>query len=531
MPQPALAVAGEFENSHGELIVLATDHAFGKQSSRLGATTFLLQASQPLDFDWDFQDGTLHISTVQAANVMLAVEPSASILLDGKPVNGTLSQGMWQFALPVGRHLLMNVKPSTPVLARLGRELSQFAITAPASQSKPIANFSLTKPASVFSANVNSEITATTIARDGANQRIFIASGRTITELDMAGKAVRVMTTDGPIRVLHWWPQHRLLVAGCTDEKVIAFDADGQRKWTFVSQMAPEVFSAAKQYWFKTAPGHNGIHGLDSGVFLDGASQLFVGSACTLEILDEKGQLVKRLPQFWGTVALFQIVPAENGGLNLLAARSITEHPNLAIINNKILNPAQRGFRDAPADVTPVNGWMDQARFHIFHLDVDGDGRKEVISEITGAWNRVTVWDESGKAKYNAAFGPGDNVYSGGYNNIGIAPIRGIDIADVDGDSQPEIVVALADGLIVALDGQCRKKWSRRLEEVPSVLKIVGNSIVVGSENGTLLVLDGKGATLQQENIGGRVNQLQSLAPSLFLAMGNGGAVRAFAVR
>ena len=50
------------------------------------------------------------------------------------------------------------------------------------------------------------------------------------------------------------------------------------------------VYRAAKTYWFKSAPGHEGIHGLHTGVFLDGKTQAFVGSACTLEILDESRQ-------------------------------------------------------------------------------------------------------------------------------------------------------------------------------------------------------------------------------------------------
>ena len=72
-------------------------------------------------------------------------------------------------------------------------------------------------------------------------------------------------------------------MAGCVDEKVIAFDRQGQRKWVFTSEMDPAVYEAAKTYWFKSAPGHEGVHGLYTGAFDEGKNRCFVGSACTLE--------------------------------------------------------------------------------------------------------------------------------------------------------------------------------------------------------------------------------------------------------
>ncbi len=50
---------------------------------------------------------------------------------------------------------------------------------------------------------------------------------------------------------------------------MIAFDETGKRQWVFTSEMDPAVYRAAKTYWFKSAPGHAGIHGLFTGVFLD----------------------------------------------------------------------------------------------------------------------------------------------------------------------------------------------------------------------------------------------------------------------
>jgi hypothetical protein len=81
-------------------------------------------------------------------------------------------------------------------------------------------------------------------------------------------------------------------------------------------------------------------------------------------------------------------------------------------------------------------------------------------------------------------------------------------VADIDGDGKPEIVTALSNGLIVVLDGNCHIKWSRCVSGVPSALKIVGKTIAVGQEGGTIITLDGKGTFLSQSKTSGSVNDL-----------------------
>lgn len=79
------------------------------------------------------------------------------------------------------------------------------------------------------------------------------------------------MTTSGDVRVLHWWAEPGLLLAGCVDEQVNAFDDYGQRKWEFTSVMDPAVYEAGKTYWFKSA--YPGIYGLYSGSFDNGKNR------------------------------------------------------------------------------------------------------------------------------------------------------------------------------------------------------------------------------------------------------------------
>ncbi|NQT12051.1 MAG: VCBS repeat-containing protein, partial [Planctomycetes bacterium] len=314
---------------------------------------------------------------------------------------------------------------------------------------------------------------------------------------------VRKLQTDAKIRVLRWWDEQKLLLAGCVDEQVIAFDSSGQRAWTFTSEMDPAVFEAAKTYWFKTAPGHEGIHGLSTGAFDEGKSRCFVGSACTLEILDETGRLVKRTPIFWGPGRQFLLVAAQDGGNNLLIGRWPNGGDNLAVVSGKTMAYTGRGYYGVPSGHSFVGGWTAQNRTGIFLEDLDGDGKKEVATAINGTWNRVTVYSEEGQPLHNAQFGPGSS-------NAPRAQMRAMDVADLDGDGKKEIIVGISEGLIVALSRRCEKVWSTRLASPPVSLGCVNPpgaahpQIVVGCEDGTVAALDGKGALVRQGRITGR---------------------------
>ena len=169
-------------------------------------------------------------------------------------------------------------------------------------------------------------------------------------------------------------------------------------------------------------------------------------------------------------------------------------------------------------------------RHHIFYEDLDGDGVREVISEINGTWNRVTVWQADGKALYDASFGPGDRIPA--------RNMRDIDIADLNVDGKKEILVATSSGLIVVLDNQCRKLWTKQLTNAATVMKCITPKssdtplIVIGCEDGTVLALNGSGEVISSGKMDGRPVCIDEFAASsvgsMALLATDKGEVKAF---
>ncbi len=567
LPTTALAGIKASDTGSDQIMLMAEDHYFARQvnsvvlpfpRSTMARRLESIAARHPIDVDWDLTSGELHVVVPNETRMVFALADHDKVRLDGKPVPSKLLRD--HMILPAGRHVFTHARPDLPGPAeKRGGFLRSLYASAHRDHPRERADRAeLTR--NRLQTNLQADVGGRVIDMTGAHRIgpddkptpvIYAAEGKTVHVLTPDGKEVQRLETDGPIRMLHWWKAHQLLLVGCADEKVIAFDAAGKRKWEFVSVMHPDVFRAAKTYWFKSYPGLEGIHGLYTGVFLEGKSQAFVGSACTLEILDADGKLVKRLPQFWGTPSHFAIVDGPNGSLNLLASRRWNGTNTVAIINNKTLDPRPRGFFSVPSGSTYVGGWSSMNRYHLFYEDLDGNGTKEVVSEINGTWNRVTVWTKEGKALHDASFGPGERI------RLKSCPknMRDLDVADLNGSGKKKILAATSSGLIVCLDHQCEKRWATRLDSPPTVMKCVTIQVnvsrwdsvvspgatsralgkrvlvVVGCEDGTVLVVDSRGRPVRSGAVDGRPTCIDALdvdgEPVVVLATDKG-QVKAF---
>ena len=541
LPEPAIAVVRECEGINAEFAIVAGDHLHGHNILKAQLDVLLLNADMPVDLDWDFTQGVLHVDAAKPAVLILALENPKGLKL-GKAPHEVLvrDNGLCTLRLGTGRHVLTGAEPMQSVRARLRERLIALLAKAETDRSRLSRADALVPTTQPPGQELRTETTVklgdspiacllTISSKEG--EIVCAAEGRAVHLLTPDGKEIRALTADGKVRMLHWWREHGLLLVGCADEKVIAFDLGGQRRWVFVSEMAPEVKPRAKPYWEKTARGHEGIHGLHTGVFRNGKSQCFVGSACTLEIIDQNGMLVKRQVVFWGPASKFLLVDRPDESVNLLIARSPNGNDRLAVLNSKTGHLGSSFYR-VPAEHTFVGGWMAQSRVALVQHDLDGDGTREIVSATNGTWNRVTLYAQDGNPLHNAQFGPGSRPPA--------RNIRGVDVADLDGDGAKEIVVALSKKLVVALDCKCTRIWGKAMSSAPAVVKCVarrgstGHWIAVGCEDGSLQLLDGRGQCTRTAQVAGIPTKLavqRAANAGTLLVVGTAkGEVRTFAV-
>ncbi|MGQ9732931.1 MAG: hypothetical protein ACUVX8_16865, partial [Candidatus Zipacnadales bacterium] len=316
LPEAAVAIAGKFENIEAETAIVSESHLFGRSLTSVAPNAPLLRADKPIDIDWEFSTGVVTVNVPDDTRVSLSFDPQRGTpkLDDGPDLRWSNTGMEATTTLPHGRHVLTGVWIPDELREKLVSWLRHQLTTGQHRRTQLLAARQTQPPVMLpdlpqaMATQVASEVVDLVAIPQGADTLLAVAEGQTVHLLSMEGVEVGTLQADGPIRMLRWWAEYGLLLVGCADEQVIAFALNGERKWVFTSEMHPDVFRAAKTYWFKSAPGHEGIHGLYTGVFLEGKSQAFVGSACTLEILNEYGKLIKRLPVFWGQGYVMNVV-------------------------------------------------------------------------------------------------------------------------------------------------------------------------------------------------------------------------------
>lgn len=538
LPQPALAVVGEYGQVRGELVVLAENHLYGHGLSSAAVERALVSSDMPVEIDWEFATGVANIVAAKPTTLRLSLTTADELRIDGEPAKAQHAAGIYRVHLPEGRHVLTGASPATDVRTAVVAALQGLLVNGEKLRAQASATTGLRVKPTVaelpvaFSCRVSGKVADVITIPSAEGTQLAVAEDTTIHLLTHEGTEIRKLQTDGKIRAIRWWDEHNLLLAGCVDEKVIAFDRSGQRKWVFVSEMDPAVYEAAKTYWFKSAPGHEGIHGLYTGPFDGGRSRCFVGSACTVEILDETGKLVRRTPVFWGPGRMFLLVAGRDGSKNLLVSRWPNGFDRLAVLSSKTMAVTGQGYDGVPAGHSYVGGWTAQNRTGLFYEDLNGDGKREVVTAINGTWNRVTVYSDEGGPLYNAQFGPGTS-------NAPRSRMRDMDVADLDGNGTKEIIVGISEGLVVALSSECQKLWSTRLPSPPVSLECVAPHganrpwIVVGCDDGTAAALDETGALIRLGQVIGRpvhVVALQTPAGPVGVLATDKGEVKGFRI-
>jgi outer membrane protein assembly factor BamB len=373
--------------------------------------------------------------------------------------------------------------------------------------------------------------------------RLAVTAGKSVLLFDSAGSLVRTLQADDLVRVVHYWPETGVLAVGCRDFRVIAFDpASGQRRWVFQStDINPEFKKAGISGWFDRSPAENkGVHALTSGVFLDGRSQLLVGTASTVEALSEDGKLLRSFNAGVGVVTDIALLDCGGGEVRLFPAR-LFGHSRLQHTSNRTPDKSTGlfvgPFTPRPGAATYVanigNGYAA-----IEATDLDGDGRQELVALFNGTLNGLHVWDRAGALIADAAFGPGSASPRPSWQKLPQTPnMRGLSIADLDGDGKKELCVITARGFVIVLNHRCEKLWARSLPSDPTAVVALAaeparpGRLVIACRDGSLHVLDATGQFLVQAKVpGAPVRMIPLSATDVALATAEGRAV-AYRVR
>ncbi len=466
LPEPALLIP----EKDGGFLLAETDHLFG---FRVAEVPGLFQRNEPVAFDYDATSGKLIIQ-----------EPDGKISETTVPGFRLFSAA--ELTAEVNRILAAKKSPE------------KMRVDAPEIR----ANWQISLPGA---AGCAADI------RDDGRNLFAVAAGKAVELYDFSGKRLLSIPAPDTVGALFWWPKEKLLLIGCRNEKLLACSLDGQVRWEFTSEMAPELVASAKYYWFKSAlPG---IYALTAAELIPGEELLYVGSAGTVEVLDAQGKLRGRFWQTWGAVTDLAALPAAEGKTaEVLGSRQMGGSPNSYVIFADAKGKLQQQYRGMYQAHDGTNmgsfGFSSIGRAPTIPVQLRPDGPVRLLGAFNGSQNRLMLWDRAGKTIADAELGPGLVAASPRYglNALTGSNSRAIVVCDLNGDGVKEILLAYRRECVIAFDDQLQTRWLARLPGAPTVMTAIptpkGVRIAVGCP-GTLLILDASGKVIAQARLNG----------------------------
>ncbi len=448
LPAPALTFTGAYPGvGQGDLLILEKDRISGCGVTELAG---LFTSTAPVLLDWK-ADGSYEIHGIPKTEIQFAGQ---TLQL---PESGRLpGTARTDEAFSRWRNLLQNLRPITNGTA--DRTFPAPEALAPRSIADFPENISWFRP-------------------DG--DRLLAAAGSHLFELNRQGVRLRELILNAPVTAAV--RQGDRLIAGCRDESVTAFDADGGKCWSFTSQLAPEVEASQKYYWFKGA--YPGIFSLTAD-----ADRVYVGSACTMEEVDRQGKLMKRHAQTWGPARELALLPTPDGAVETVGLRhSAADGIYMWSVNSR--NGANRPlFKDTLPGFKNFPAFGSMYRTHMEVADCDGDGKAELIADAQGMYLWMNVYDFRGQPKYQVNLGPGDKSMGRIFPCWRGGPF-------LPGGKWGAALISVNRELL-ALDGRLQPQWSRDLPFRPQHVAVLPDRVhVAGGRN--YAIFDGSGNLLR----------------------------------
>jgi hypothetical protein len=432
---------------NGELAIVGRDGLFGlKLTEFMGQVRF----SVPVDIDWDFNSGVMDISAPAPVEMTFDGET--------RTVSGRTTV---KFSAAVVAEKLDSLRDQTS-------DASESAVAAP-----------LLQPESTgIKASVAPQFAQKIELPDGP--AFAVAAGKEVLLQDFSGKKLLQLSLPSRVTAIGFFAPRQLLLVGGHDNTVTAFDLTGNVIWKFQSEDAKGVHAYHRH---ATKPG---IAAIECGKLLEDQSQIFLGSASTLEIIDGSGNLFQRYLLNYGLVNILLPV-ADRRGNFLFAERSEYFVQGRRIDRNgKLLegwNATLPGYKNFPS-------FGSLARTHLFVADFDDDGEPEILGDAQGMFQWLTAYTLDGTPKYQVNLGPG------GAEKIGIGPspawpISDIAIGDLNGTPGVEVVLVNRFRRLTLFDGKLRPQWSTDLDFMPELVAVLprqagrpGFIVVAGGRSG-----------------------------------------------
>lgn len=514
-PDPAIAAFGPASagdvRSEAEALLLTPDLIYAADLTSLIVGAPVVRSPRPVDLCWDLGKGEMDVEAKTDADVMVHLAPDAKVREGGKVVPASADKpGIVFLHLGKGRHHLTGAKPNPAVVQALKPALAAAVATGRRPDAAtPPETASLPEWAPAARGHVDGAVKWLLAGPGGEGPSVYAVTAGKAYPLSADCRAGAAIEAPAEVLSATYWPEARLLLLGCKDDKVHAFDTAGKPAWTFQSVMHEDVRATGKTYWFKDAVP--GISGLLTGNLTGEGTQAMVGSACTLEVLDAHGQLLKRVPQFWGNVWRMAILAMPDGARKLLAAKMPNGVNSLGTIDGRTW-ALDYGFLGLPQGYTDIPGWATQNTQDLIVADLNGDGSPEVVVDTNGTWNFVRAYAADGRALWAVSFGPALPYYN--------RHMRGVVVDDLDGDGKKEVVAATEEGIVAAFGFDGSRRWSRRLPSAPwamaatepaptpSLARGRGRGIAAGCVNGSVYLLDALGRPTAAAALGAQVTAL-----------------------
>jgi hypothetical protein len=167
--------------------------------------------------------------------------------------------------------------------------------------------------------------------------------------------------------------------------------------------------------------------------------------------------------------------------------------------------------------------------------DPFGDGIQELVALFNGVLNGIHVWDNEGNVVADAGIGDGAaSPWPSWEKEIQEVNMRGLGIADLDGDGEKELCVITSRGFIIVLTWTCEKRWAVRLPSDPLSIQALDcggeadGRVVVGCREAVVYELDAQGAFRGRAQVNGSAQRMEKLGPSRYVVATTEGQAIAF---